>query len=88
MAAFNTILPLSFAAGINLYLTVLVVGFSVRYGWVPDVPAGLHVFGSAPVLIAAGVLYVIQFFVDKIPLSIICGTFCIRLFGLSARWSS
>ncbi|NJK79311.1 MAG: DUF4126 domain-containing protein [Chloroflexaceae bacterium] len=67
MAAFNTILPLSFAAGINLYLTVLVVGFSVRYGWVPDVPAGLHVFGSAPVLIAAGVLYVIQFFVDKIP---------------------
>jgi len=59
-------LPLSLTCGINLYATVLVVGLSIRYGWVADPPAALAPFASLPVIIIAGVLYVFQFFADKI----------------------
>jgi hypothetical protein len=65
--AINAVLPLAFTSGINLYLTVLVVGLSVRYGWIADVPPSLHVLASPPVLIVAAVLYVLEFFADKIP---------------------
>jgi hypothetical protein len=67
-SALRTILPLALTSGINLYLTVLVVGLSIRYGWVTDVPPGLHVLAALPILIGAGVLYVIEFVADKIPL--------------------
>lgn len=60
------ILPVSFAAGINFYLTVLVVGLSIRLGWVTDAPEGLQILASTPVLILAGVLYLLEFFADKI----------------------
>jgi hypothetical protein len=58
-------LPLSLTAGINLYATVLVVGLSVRFGWVSDAPQSLDVLASWPVIIVAGVLYLIEFIVDK-----------------------
>lgn len=66
LQALSTILPLALTSGINLYLTILVVGLSIRLGWVPDAPAGLHVLATLPVLIVAGVFYVIEFFADKI----------------------
>ncbi|MCG8350936.1 MAG: DUF4126 domain-containing protein [Chloroflexales bacterium] len=62
----RTILPLALTSGINLYLTILVVGLSIRLGWAPDAPAGLQFLAELPVLIGAGVLYVIEFFADKI----------------------
>jgi hypothetical protein len=58
-------LPLSLTAGLNLYATVLVVGLAVRYGWVQNAPQSLDVLGSLPVLIVAGVMYAIEFVVDK-----------------------
>jgi hypothetical protein len=67
LQALHTVLPLSFTAGINLYLTVLVIGLSIRFGWVADVAPSMQILASLPVLIAAGVLYVIEFFADKIP---------------------
>jgi hypothetical protein len=67
-SALRTILPLALTSGINLYLTVLVVGLSLRYGWVTDAPPGLYVLASLPILIVAGVLYAIEFIADKIPL--------------------
>jgi hypothetical protein len=67
-AALRTILPLALTSGINLYLTVLVVGLSIRYGWVTDAPPGLHALAAPPILIGAGVLYAIEFVADKIPL--------------------
>lgn len=67
LQAINAVLPLAFTSGVNLYLTVLVVGLSVRYGWIADVPPSLHVLASPPVLIVAAVLYVLEFFADKIP---------------------
>ena len=68
LASLRTILPLALSAGINLYLTVLVVGLSIRFGWVSSYPPGLQVLASLPLLVAAGVMYVIEFVADKVPL--------------------
>lgn len=65
--AINSILPLAFTSGINLYLTVLVVGCSIRFGVVPEVPPSMQVLASTPVLAVTGVLYALEFFADKIP---------------------
>jgi hypothetical protein len=61
-----TTLPLAITSGLNLYATVLVVGLSVRFGWVSDPPEALSVLASWPVIITAGIMYVIEFFADKI----------------------
>lgn len=66
LQAIYTILPLAFTAGINLYLTVLVIGLSIRFGWVEHTPPGMDILASLPVLIAAGALYILEFFADKI----------------------
>ena len=68
LAAMRTILPLALTSGINLYLTVLVVGLSLRFNLVTNVPPGLEVLASVPILVAAGVFYVIEFIADKVPL--------------------
>ena len=60
-------LGLSFASGINLYATVLVVGLAQRYDWFPFLPEELAVLSDPVVLCIAGVLYALEFFADKIP---------------------
>ena len=55
-------------AGVNLYLTVFVTGLAVRMDWV-ELPAalqGLEVLGNPVVLAVAGVMYVVEFFADKV----------------------
>ena len=56
----------SFAAGINLYATVAVLGLAKRYGWV-QLPEQFGVFDNDIVIGAAVVLYVVEFIADKIP---------------------
>ncbi len=56
----------SFAAGLNVYATVLTLGLLGNAG-VITLPPALHLLGSWPVLIISGVLFVIEFFADKIP---------------------
>jgi hypothetical protein len=56
----------SFAAGINLYATVAVLGLAKRYGWV-TLPEQFAVFDNDIVIIAALALYVVEFVADKIP---------------------
>jgi hypothetical protein len=56
----------SFAAGINLYATVAILGLAARYGWV-DLPEQFQAFNSDIVIGTAIVMYVIEFFADKIP---------------------
>jgi hypothetical protein len=63
----STVLGLSFAAGLNTYATVLGLGLLQRFG-VFQLPAGLDVVGSTPVMAAAAVLYVIEFVADKVPI--------------------
>jgi hypothetical protein len=56
----------SFAAGINLYATVAILGLAARYGWVA-LPEQFRVFDNDYVIAAAIVLYVVEFAADKIP---------------------
>lgn len=66
LAILGRTLGFSFAAGINLYATVAVVGLAARYGWVA-LPEQFRVFDNDLVIGAAIVLYLIEFVADKIP---------------------
>ena len=59
---------LGLVAGLNLYATVLTVGLGIRLGLISLNPelSGLAVLSSPYVLIAAGILFVIEFLADKI----------------------
>jgi hypothetical protein len=56
----------SFAAGLNLYATVAILGLASRFDWVA-LPPQFKVFDNDVVIVAAIVMYVIEFFADKIP---------------------
>jgi hypothetical protein len=56
----------SFAAGINLYATVAILGLASRFDWVA-LPPQYRVFDNDIVIVAALVLYTIEFVADKIP---------------------
>jgi hypothetical protein len=56
----------SFAAGLNLYATVAILGLASRYGWVA-LPPQYQVFDNNWIIGTALVLYVVEFFADKIP---------------------
>ena len=56
----------SFAAGLNVYATVATLGVLARYQVLP-LPPALHLLESWPVICAAVVLFVIEFFADKVP---------------------
>ena len=59
-------LGFSFAAGVNLYATVALLGLASRYGWVA-LPPQYEAFDSDLVIGAALLMYVVEFFADKIP---------------------
>lgn len=66
LATLGRTLGFSFAAGINLYATVAILGLASRYGWVA-LPEQFRAFDNDFVIGAALVLYVVEFFADKIP---------------------
>jgi hypothetical protein len=59
-------LGFSFAAGVNLYATVAMLGLASRFGWV-QLPEQFNVFNHDYVIAAAVVMYLVEFFADKIP---------------------
>ncbi len=52
------------ASGVNAYLVVLVLGVAERWGGVDQLPA---VLGRTDVLIAAAVMFALEFVTDKVP---------------------
>lgn len=56
----------SWASGINLYATIFVLGFSAINGAFV-LPVGLEVLSNPIVIGAAGLMYCVEFFADKIP---------------------
>jgi hypothetical protein len=66
IATLGRTLGFSFAAGVNLYATVAILGLASRYGWV-ELPAQFQAFNSDIVIGAAIVMYLVEFFADKIP---------------------
>lgn len=60
------IIAVSFAAGLNVYATVATLGLLARAGWVP-LPPALHLLTSWWVIGASCVLFLVEFFADKVP---------------------
>lgn len=54
------------ASGINLYATLLMLGFMSTTGQI-ELPPELQILGNPMVITAAGVMYVIEFLADKVP---------------------
>lgn len=69
LEALGIALGLASLAGVNLYLTVLVTGLAVRFDWVSLAArySELEILGSWWIIGIAGVLFVVEFFADKIP---------------------
>lgn len=55
-----------FSSGLNLYATVATLGLLQRFG-VIQLPQSLHVLSHPVILAVAVVLYLVEFFADKIP---------------------
>jgi hypothetical protein len=60
------IIAASFAAGLNVYATVLTLGLLTRAHWVV-LPPGLEMLGDWWVIGVSGVLFALEFVADKIP---------------------
>lgn len=56
----------SWASGVNLYAALLVLGLGGISGNI-DLPAGLEVLENPLVIGAAGLMYIVEFFIDKTP---------------------
>src|ERR1700756_6059843 len=63
---FALLVAVGFAAGLNLYATVAVLGLLARFAHLP-LPAGLQVLQGWPVIVASIALFTIEFFADKVP---------------------
>jgi len=63
---FALLAAIGFAAGLNLYATVAVLGLLARFGHLP-LPPGLQLLQSWPIIAASIALFAVEFFADKIP---------------------
>jgi Domain of unknown function (DUF4126) len=63
---FALLAAIGFAAGLNLYATVAVLGLLARFCHLA-LPPGLQLLESWPIIAASTALFVIEFFADKIP---------------------
>ena len=63
---FALLAAVGFAAGLNLYATVAVLGLLARFGHLP-LPPGLQLLESWPIVAASLALFALEFFADKIP---------------------
>ena len=62
-------LGLACLAGLNLYLTVFVTGLAIHQHWIVLSPnfQSLEVLSQPWIIVIAGILYLLEFFADKIP---------------------
>ena len=62
-------LGLSTLAGLNLYLTTFVTGLAIRFNWLSlaERYGDLEILAHPAILTVAGVLFLLEFFADKIP---------------------
>ncbi len=63
---FALLAAIGFAAGLNLYATVGVLGLLAHFGHLP-LPPGLQLLAGWPVILASIALFGVEFFADKVP---------------------
>lgn len=73
IAKLGSLLGLSFISGINLYATVAVTGICAKYHLIRGLPPEFNALANDGVILIAFALYMLEFFMDKIP-------------GLDALW--
>ena len=56
----------AWASGLNLYAALLMLGLMGATGYM-QLPPGLEVLQEPPVIMAAGFMYCVEFFADKVP---------------------
>lgn len=69
LATLGFALGLASLAGLNLYLTVFVTGLSIQQHWidVSQTHPELAILAHPAILVVSGVMYLLQFFADKVP---------------------
>ena len=65
-ALFAVLTATSFAAGLNVYATVATLGLLAHAGVIP-LPPALHLLSSWYVIACSAVLFLMEFFADKVP---------------------
>ena len=60
------LVAISFAAGLNVYATLATLGLLARAGLLP-LPTTLHLLSNWWIIAASGMMFVTEFFADKIP---------------------
>ena len=63
---FAVLTAISFAAGLNVYATVATLGLLARASVIP-LPPSLHLLSSWYVIACSAVLFLMEFFADKVP---------------------
>jgi hypothetical protein len=66
LATLGRTVAFSFASGINLYATIVILGLTRHFGWV-TLPDQFAVFDDPWVIGVSGLLFVVEFVADKIP---------------------
>jgi hypothetical protein len=61
------ILGVAFGAGLNLYATIFFCGLAIRLGWIAGLTPAVYGLSNPVVLVTSAVLFVVEFFIDKIP---------------------
>jgi hypothetical protein len=69
VALLSSLMGLAFVSGLRLYGTILVLGLGIRMGFIHLDPAmsRLQILGDPLIIAIAGLIYVVEFFADKIP---------------------
>ncbi len=62
----SLLVAISFAAGLNVYATVATLGLLAHTRWI-ELPPALHLLANWWIIAAAGALFAVEFFADKIP---------------------
>ncbi len=65
-SSISTLLGSSWASGVNLYLTLAGLGIAQRAEWI-SLPGQMEVLSHPLIIVVAILLYIIEFFADKIP---------------------
>ena len=63
---FAVLTAISFAAGLNVYATMATLGLLAHAGMIP-LPPSLHLLSSWYVIAGSAVLFLMEFFADKVP---------------------
>lgn len=67
LVVLGQILGVALGAGLNLYATIFFLGVAIRLGWIAGLTPAVYGLANPIVLVTAAILYLLEFFIDKVP---------------------